>query len=265
MVTKNIMKKTKAIIFLVGILTSVSSYSQGLGYIKIHGDKLAYDQVCFDQGYIRAKNSFGANKIPAISKSVLKLSESKVVTTYSVIPAVDTYYDQESRTFKKYKIERCSQNLILDNFVVPEKREVLPAGKAIYYGNLVNNGIDHIVNENWKKYSNINEYIKRQGQNARVELKYGFEDAFERTDWNQYQSWRDISERVGGEQSGGGGSAPIKDARLSVRISAADFVRARKEVSSLERFFKVDNTYTKVLDEGERLPRAKMWVKKLND
>lgn len=255
----NIQKKVIYSVIAIYSLFYLTSYTFAKEFeISIQNVKYPVSQICFDNGFIRPIQT-PATSESVIQLEVLKLPRDRRTYRYRFIPSQGIHYNRDKKRYENYSIDPCSQNLITRDLALDPKVMEPSTAEEIFYGNLLNNNINHIVQEDWKKYKGLNDYIRYHGEKEQIKLAYDFEFSYRRSDFSRYEDWKTNSLSLGGEQSGGGS---LSKASLRLNISSEDFKRFNKKRSFLEDFFDVQNTYYRVLEKEEPLPFALMFVTK---
>lgn len=228
--------------------------------ILFNGVKTEIKELCFDRGHIRKIDDLSLESaMPVVKKVRLNLGHGEVFERNQFIQSKYRFYNYDTKKFDVAQIKQCGSSLVKDSKPVNEVDVTATAGEAIVYGNLKNHGINDIFNENWKKYDDFKNYIKRHGEITKVTLSENFSEKIGDIDLTSFSEWNDFSKKyVGGEQSGGGSGR----VGFTLRYSSKELLRAKKKKGYLDRLLKLDTTYESVILNNETLPRIKMFVKK---
>jgi len=228
--------------------------------IDFNGTKKEINKLCFDNGHVREINdSLALTAVPVLKKVNLDLGHKESFKTNEFIQSKYRYYNRDTKKFEIAQIKKCDLSVMSSAEPIEEIEKAATTGEAIVYGNLKNHGINDIFNENWKKFKSFENYLKRNGEEARISLEENLSEKIEEVDLKSYAEWDDFSKKyIGGEQTGGG----TGKIRISLKYTTQELLRAKKNKNSLGRLLKIDTTYENVVLKKEALPRSKMFIKK---
>ncbi|WP_044557485.1 hypothetical protein [Halobacteriovorax marinus] len=239
-------------------ITSASSFAY-LPIIELPNGQVSVDKLCFDNGYIREKNSRDlSNIVPVHAKTILKFENGTEFVKNDFIPRIHNFYNRHSQKFENYEISKCQINLLLS--LSPESEVIKEANsvETIFYGNLKNYGVNDTALENWKKWENMSRFLRYNAEKDRVSLVSDFSKISRDYEISDFNSWSDLSGKViGGEQSGGGGAGRV---RINMNMSASDISRFRPEQGVLERILGMESFISKILYENKKVSKSRIYV-----
>ncbi len=243
-------------------VTHCYAYQDFSPKIKMRLTSLRVSELCFEQGYVRARDERLAQieHIPAISVEELLISDQRTFHRYRFIAPTGEYYNPLSKQVETYNIKECSEFILNPyNKETILQRKASPA-EAVFYSNLLNHNISNSYFESWSNAKEgLTDYIESELEEAKIELISTRTEMDYPLEFGQYEVWKSQFERViGGEQSGGGSGKVL----INLKMSADDLKRIRKGNSKLEDIFGLKSIYQKVVNDEIKLPKSKIYVTK---